>query len=99
MESRYANNWQDTSDSVVASENSEHLQKVLDDNVEQISSVRNQYYINYKLYNILNEHYNFFYSIFIIGEEEFGKTLRCDPPWAKRENQRWKLKKKKENLY
>ena len=42
MESRYANNWQDTSDSVVGSENSEHLQKVLDDNVEQISSVRNQ---------------------------------------------------------
>jgi len=40
VESRYANNWQDTSDSVVASENSEHLQKVLDDNVEQISSVR-----------------------------------------------------------
>ena len=60
VESRYANNWQDTSSSVVASENSEHLQKVLDDNVEQISSVRNQYYINYKLYNILNEHYNFF---------------------------------------
>jgi len=40
VESRYANNWQDTSSSVVASENSEHLQKVLDDNVEQISSVR-----------------------------------------------------------
>ena len=56
MESRYANNWQDTSDSVVASENSEHLQKVLDDNVEQISSVRNQYYINYELHNILNKH-------------------------------------------
>ena len=45
VESRYANNWQDTSSSVVASENSEHLQKVLDDNVEQISSVRNILYI------------------------------------------------------
>jgi len=40
VESRYANSWQDSGGPIATTESSEQLQKVLDNNVEQISSVR-----------------------------------------------------------